>query len=153
MSLDVTTLRDSFTLIAERNPQITTRFYEIFFDKYPEVRPMFGRRSQREQEAMLTQALVAVLDHLEDGPFLGDTLRALGARHVGYGVRDDMYAWVGDALLSAFAEVLGDEFTPRVRDAWTEAYGAIVGLCLEGARQARAAQSASSSAAASSSMP
>ena len=137
MSLDVQTLRDSFGLIAERNPEITKRFYEIFFEKYPMVRPMFGRRSQREQEAMLTQALVAVLDHLEDAPTLGTILRDVGARHVAYGVRDEMYGWVGDALLTAFAEVLGDDFTPAVRAAWTDAYGAIVGLALEGARTAR----------------
>lgn len=158
MSLDVAILRDSFALIAERNPEITKRFYEIFFEKYPSVRPMFGRRSQREQEAMLTQALVAVLDHLEDSTTLGTILRDVGARHVAYGVKDEMYGWVGDALLTAFAEVLGEDFTPAVRAAWTDAYGAIVGLALEGARTARGEASAraaaqGSSAASSTSMP
>jgi hemoglobin-like flavoprotein len=96
---------------------------------------MFGP-SLRKQEEMLTRALVAVMDHLEDGAWLADTLRALGARHVGYGVTDTMYDWVGDALVRASSEVAGDAWTPRVAQAWTAAYGAIAGLMLEGAHAA-----------------
>lgn len=45
-----------------------------------------------------------------------------------------MYDWVGDALVRALAEVAGDAWTPRVATAWTDAYGAIACLMMEGAR-------------------
>jgi hemoglobin-like flavoprotein len=136
MALDVTLLRESFQLVAERSPQVTGRFYAIFFERYPEVRPMF-RRDSRAQEQMLTDALVAVLDHLEDAPWLRQTLFTLGGKHVGYGVRDEMYAWVGECLLAALAEAAGDDWTPAVAAAWTEAFGAIVAMMLAGAASAR----------------
>src|SRR5438552_1795575 len=82
MSLDIQALRDSFALVAERAPELTGRFYEILFERNPELRSMFGR-DMRTQEEMLTRALAAVIDHLEDGPWLAETLRALGAKHVG----------------------------------------------------------------------
>lgn len=134
MSLDVVALRESFALVVERSPDVTRRFYEILFERYPQVRPMFGA-STKKQEEMLTRALAAVIDHLDDGPWLADTLRALGAKHVGYGVTDEMYEWVGDALIRALSEVAAEEWTPRVSKAWTDAYTAIVSFMLEGAHR------------------
>jgi|RhiMethySRZTD1v2_1073278.scaffolds.fasta_scaffold03887_6 hemoglobin-like flavoprotein len=139
MSLDVVALRESFELVVERSPELTRRFYEILFERFPQTRPMFRRNTPAQQEKMLTAALVAVVDHLEDAPWLGSTLQALGARHVDYGVRDEMYAWVGECLLATLAEVAADDWTPRYAKAWQDAYAAISGLMLEGARQFRAA--------------
>jgi hemoglobin-like flavoprotein len=138
MSLDVASLRASFTLVAERAPDLTRRFYEILFARHPELRPMFSP-SMRRQEEMLTAALAAVIEHLEQGPWLADTLRALGAKHVGYGVTDEMYPWVADALLATLADVAAEAWTPAVANAWTDALGAVAGLMLEGAHAALAA--------------
>jgi len=134
MSLDVDALRASFDTVVERAPDVTRRFYDVLFARYPEVRPLFSRNTRDKQEAMLTRALVAVIEHLEDPTWLGQTLRAMGAKHVAYGVTEEMYGWVGESLLATLAEVLGDEWTPRVRDAWTAALGAIAGAMIEGAR-------------------
>jgi hemoglobin-like flavoprotein len=77
---------------------------------------------------MLTGALVAVMDHLEDAPWLTDTLGALGEKHAEYGVTREMYDWVGASLLAALAETAGDKWSSELNSAWTEAYGAIVSL-------------------------
>lgn len=137
MSLNVPLLRSSFGLVVSRSPQITTRFYEIFFSRYPQVVPMFSRNSPEKQQQMLTQALAAVVDHLEDAPWLVETLRGLGAQHVGYGVADEMYNWVGECLLAAMAEAAGDDWSPEIEAAWTDAYGAIAGIAISGAKAAR----------------
>lgn len=138
MSLDVDTLRSSFDLVVERNPEVTSRFYEIFFERYPQVRPLFGKqRSEETQAKMLTEALVAVLDHIEDAPWLEQQLKALGAKHVDYGVEDIMYDWVGECLIAAMAEVAGTDWTPNVEHAWVQAYGAISRLAMQGAESAR----------------
>ena len=136
MSLDTQALRESFAIVAVQETALARRFYEIFFERYPSVRAMFGRHSQAQQEQMLTQALAAVVEHADDAPWLASTLHALGAKHVGYGVEPKMYDWVGECLLAALADVAGDAFTPRVRDAWATAYGAIAGIMQEGAEEA-----------------
>lgn len=140
MSLDIQLLRESFETILERSPEVTKRFYEIFFERYPQVRPMFsgGAAGQQRQQRMLTDALAAVLDHLEDAPWLEETLVAMGRKHVDYGVRDDMYNWVGECLLAALAEAAGPHWSKEVEAAWTAAFGAISGLMLKGAALARA---------------
>jgi hemoglobin-like flavoprotein len=133
MSLDVDALRESFDLVAERSPTLIHRFYEMLFARYPAAKQLFGRNTAAKQEEMLTRALAAVLDHLDDAPWLKETLTALGAKHVDYGVTDEMYGWVGECLLATLAEVAASDWTRRVESAWTDAYGAISTLMLAGA--------------------
>lgn len=130
MGLNVSLLRESFEVVATANPAFVTRFYEILFERYPQTRQMFPRDGMARQAEMLTGALVAVLDHLEDAPWLKDTLGALGTKHVGYGVTREMYDWVGGSLLATLAEVAGPKWTPELNGAWSEAYGAIVSMML-----------------------
>jgi hemoglobin-like flavoprotein len=63
--------------------------------------------------------------------------RALGARHVGYGVRAADYRTVGVALLDALAAVLGDDFDAPTREAWATAYNLMAETMLDGAASAR----------------
>lgn len=138
MSLNVELLRSSFELVLEREPKVTKRFYEILFDKYPQAKPLFSRNTPEKQQQMLAEALVAVVDHLEDAAWLQDTLHGMGAKHIEYGVTDEMYDWVGASLLATLAEVAGDAWTDELAQAWTAAYGAISGMMIEGARKAAA---------------
>jgi hypothetical protein len=43
MTLDPTILRTSFDLVIDRRPDLTIRFYEILFERYPALAPMFRR--------------------------------------------------------------------------------------------------------------
>jgi hemoglobin-like flavoprotein len=134
MSLNVAALRSSFELVAEREPLLTHRFYDILFQRYPQTRPLFRNNPRQDQEKMLTDMLVKVLDHLEDEPWLVEQLAALGRKHADYGVTEEMYSWVGGSLLAAIEQVAAQEWTPELAAAWTEAFQAIASLMQSGAR-------------------
>jgi hemoglobin-like flavoprotein len=136
MDLDADLLRESFALVAHRSPDLTRRFYEILFARYPVVRPMFSANTA-QQERMLRDTLAAVIDHLDDAPWLDRTLQALGAKHIGYGVRDEMYAWVVECLLAALEEASGEAWNDEVQAAWAAALGAVVSMMLAGAEAVR----------------
>jgi hemoglobin-like flavoprotein len=133
MALNVDRLRNSFALVVEREPQLTRRFYEILFERHPGARVLFRRNPQKRQEKMLRDALVAVMEHLEDAPWLARELGSLGRKHVEYGVTPEMYDWVGDALLATLREVASDDWSPQLESAWSEAYAAIASLMQAGA--------------------
>lgn len=135
VTLNVSLLQSSLELVLERQPQLTTRFYEILFERHPELAPLFDERRRDAQARMLGEALVAVVDHLEDAPWLENTLGALGARHVDYGVTPAMYDQVGQSLLAALAEAAGPAWNRELELAWGEAYGAIRHLMLAGVVQ------------------
>lgn len=139
MALDAQLLRRSFNLAVARQPDFTHVFYEQLFARYPAARPLFVRADMAVQEQMLGEALVAVLDHLEDVPWLQSTLAGLGAKHAGYGVTREMYDWVGDVLVTTLARANGEQWTVAQAAGWREAYGAIVAMMLEGYPDARPA--------------
>jgi hemoglobin-like flavoprotein len=139
MGLDTQVLRSSFNVALERQPNLTHVFYEDLFARHPAARPMFAMADMAAQERMLADALVAVVDHLEDVPWLQSTLAGLGAKHAGYGVTSEMYDWVAESLVSSLAAASGPEWTADVAAAWQDAYAAIVGMMLAGYPAAAAA--------------
>jgi hemoglobin-like flavoprotein len=134
MSLNVALLRHSFDLVVSREPELTALFYEDLFTRHPELRSFFSRNAPAAQQRMLRDALVAVMNHLEDPSWLTDTLSSLGAKHETYGVTHEMYDWVGESLLATLEEVAADKWTPDLARAWSDAYGAISALMQQGTR-------------------
>lgn len=137
-----TLLRESVSIAAAREPVITKRFYSIFHSRYPQVIPLFSKNAPEKQQEMLQGAILAVLDHLDDSAWLADTMGAIGAKHLDYGVTDEMYPWVGECLIAALAELCEDQWTPEHEAAWASAYGALTELALAGANRARASAQA-----------
>jgi hemoglobin-like flavoprotein len=132
MALDVQMLRNSFDQALARQPNLTHVFYEELFARHPAARSLFASTDMAAQERMLAEALVAVMDHLENVPWLQSTLANLGAKHAGYGVTSKMYDWVGESLIETLAKANGEDWTAAHTARWQEAYGAIVPMILAG---------------------
>jgi hemoglobin-like flavoprotein len=135
---DKALLEQSLRWAAERRPIITSRFYEILFERYPQAQSLFGRNSRKNQVQMLQDAILACLDHLDDASWLADAMATLGAKHVGYGVTDEMYPWVGECLIATLAELCEERWTSEHEAAWARTYSALTSLALAGASQERA---------------
>jgi hemoglobin-like flavoprotein len=97
-------------------------FYDRLFELDPSLRGLF-RNSREAQAQKLAQALTVVVKGLEHPAQLRGAIEALGRRHAGYGVRNEHYTTVGEALLWTLEQGLGAAFTPEVRAAWEDAYG------------------------------
>lgn len=125
-------IRSNFSLVVERAPDVVERFYVKLFTDYPELKPLFGRRSEKAQAEMLTQALIAVVDHLEDSKWLVETLAPMGDKHRTYGVTDNMYPKVATALLGTLRDVSKAEWNAPTEQAWSAALGAVAGIMIGG---------------------
>jgi len=132
--MDIEILRTSFKMVDNREPDFAARFYGILFSRYPQVRPLFGSNSPQKQQTMLYQAMVAILDHLEDAFWLEEALKKYGAKHAEYGVTEEMYDWFGECFLETLAQIEGSDWTLPLSAAWTKAYRAISGLMKAGAK-------------------
>ena len=134
MGLNVELLEASFKLVAPQGEALVTRFYERLFEKYPAVKPLFKNASINEQKKKLLASLVLVIQNLRHPEKLTSALQAMGARHVGYGVKPAHYDAVGENLLSVLGEIAGEAWTPEVSQAWADAYAAIKTIMLQGAK-------------------
>ena len=132
----ITLVQSSFARLGPELPALTTRFYQELFGRDPALRALFttDMAVQKVRFAEKLAEIVRAMPRLAE--LLGHT-RALGARHVGYGVRVADYRTVEDALLAALAAVLGDSFDAPTREAWAIAYNLVAETMLEGAASAR----------------
>jgi hemoglobin-like flavoprotein len=125
----------NLAVVVAAAPDVVGRFYAKLFERHPELERLFGRRSKREQEKMLTEAILAVVGHMEDAGWLRGVLRPLGAKHVTYGVTEAMYPLVAQALVDTLREVSGPEWSDETERAWIGALGAVAGEMIAGARE------------------
>jgi hemoglobin-like flavoprotein len=114
----------SFAKVAPIADQAAALFYGRLFETAPETRALF-RGDMRVQGQKLMTAIATVVNGLGQIEAIAPAVRDLAKRHVGYGVRPEHYALVGSALLWTLEQGLADDFTPELRAAWAEAYGAL----------------------------
>jgi hemoglobin-like flavoprotein len=131
--MNVTLLRTSFEALRPHAQTLVDRFYAMLFERYPQVRPMFARTDLPKQKQMLIQALALLVANLEKPEVLKGYLGGLGAKHGGYGVRDEHYAAVGECLLAAMAEIAGPLWNAELKREWSATYAAVASLMQQGA--------------------
>ncbi|CAG1018173.1 Bacterial hemoglobin [Burkholderiaceae bacterium] len=134
----ISLVRSSFELVAPIALQAAQLFYAHLFQADPSLRSLF--RGDIEQQGERLMVMIGRAVQMLDRPqMLVPALRALGARHDGYGVQASHYATVGAALLKTLSLGLGAAFTPEVAQAWTAFYGLVSRCMLEGVEQRLAA--------------
>lgn len=123
--------------IKEHGQKITTRMYEIMFDKYPEVKSQFDMSAQANgtQPAKLANAVYSYATHIDDLEALKAMVDKIAHRHVATHVLPKQYPIVGECLLQAIKDVLGDAATEEVMAAWTEAYQALAEIFINREQQ------------------
>ena len=133
-----TLVRESWRRFEPRFRASGLRFYEQLFALDPTVAHLFAHVDIDHQERKLMIMMTEIVRVLDQPVELVPELASLGHRHVGYGVKDDDYGSIGSALLWLLEQVLGEEFTPELREAWSEAYLLVSSIMRRGAARAGA---------------
>ena len=117
----VAELRRSWQLVAPLADEAAQLFYARLFELDPSLRVLF-HTEPATQRRKLMDALTFVVTLADQPDDLLPRLAALGARHVGYGVRPEHYTIVGEALLWTLDQGLGALRTAEARRAWVATY-------------------------------
>jgi len=133
-STDIALVRASFARIAAIEDLAADLFYDHLFAIAPNLRQLFAA-DLSPQKKQLIQMIATAVDGLDDLGTIVPAVKALGARHVGYGVTAAHYAVTGEALLWTLEQGLGDAFTPEVRRAWANVYGMLAATMQAGAAE------------------
>jgi nitric oxide dioxygenase len=131
---DIMLVRASFARVVPIKNAAADLFYDRLFEVAPQLRRMFPA-DLRQQKQKLMAMLATAVGGLTDLEALVPKVKALGARHVGYGARAADYNVVGEALLWTLERGLGEAFTPEVRAAWTNVYGVLAATMQAGAAE------------------
>ncbi len=131
----VSLVQSSFQKVLPIRDKAAEIFYDRLFELDPALRSIFPT-DLKEQRKALMAALATVVSGLTQPETILPTVKKLGVRHIDYGVNATHYDTVGEALIWAFEQGLGDSFTPGVRDAWIAAYTLLADVMIEAAEEA-----------------
>jgi hemoglobin-like flavoprotein len=129
----ISIVQESFRSVLPMKDEAAEIFYRRLFAIDPDLRPLFANVEMPEQRRKLMTTLAFVVNGLGQPETIMATVQSLARRHVGYGVRNEHYAHVGQALLETLQEGLGNTFTTPVREAWIAAYALLSGVMIAAA--------------------
>lgn len=112
---------------------LTTHFYKIMLDEYPQVRPLFNQAHQASgaQPRALANGVLMYAKNIDRLQELGPLAAQIVNKHVALQVQPEHYPIVGACLLRAIREVLGpDVASDAVIESWAAAYQQLADLLI-----------------------
>jgi class 3 adenylate cyclase/hemoglobin-like flavoprotein len=103
-------------------------FYDALFRENPEIAPLFAKTDMARMRETFLHMLSHAVDHMDDMPALAGQFRDLGARHTGYGVRQEYYPAARRALLAALIGYFGEDATSELQAGWLQMLDAVTAL-------------------------
>lgn len=112
-------MADSWQVMSQNKQQMGIEFYQMLFEKYPFVLPIFGRADMDYLSLHLFQALEFLVNCLKSGSSdeMLRELRFLGQVHGSADVPTCAYPAITDCMIALMERHIPD-FTPEVRQGW-----------------------------------
>lgn len=120
-------------VLAEKGVEITTCFYRNLFNNHPELLNIFNHANQGKgrQQTALANTVYAAATYIDQLEVLIPAVKQIAHKHRSLNVKPEHYPIVGEHLLGAIKEVLGDAATNDIINAWAEAYGVIAQVFID----------------------
>jgi len=128
-------VQDSWAKVVPISETAAELFYGKLFELDPSVRAMF-KGDMKEQGRKLMAILNTAVNALTKLETIVPAVQDMGRRHVGYGVKDEHYDTVGEALIWTLGEGLKDDFTDETKGAWLAVYTLVATTMKEAAAEA-----------------
>ncbi|CAH0309319.1 NO-inducible flavohemoprotein [Peribacillus simplex] len=120
-------------VLKEHSKPIGKKFYELLFSKAPDLYNLFNQTNQKRgiQQEALGYAVYAAGEHITNLEAIKPVIKRVTEKHRAIGVKPEQYPVVGETLLQAVKDVLGDAATDEIIEAWGKAYGYIADAFIE----------------------
>lgn len=112
---------------------ITKEFYNILFSEYPQVKGMFDLEKQKngKQPKALAMAILNAAMNIDKLENIRKQVESIGKTHVKLNVQKEHYPIVGACLIKAIKNILQDQATDEILQAWGKAYSEIANFYIE----------------------
>ncbi|MDO6451280.1 NO-inducible flavohemoprotein [Oceanobacillus profundus] len=120
-------IKATVPVLEEHGTAITKRFYQMMFENHPELKNIFNQTNQRkgDQPKALANTVYAAAVHIDNLEAILPVVKQIAQKHRSLNIKPEHYPIVGENLLLAIKDVLGDAATDEIIDAWAKAYGVI----------------------------
>lgn len=113
--------------LKEHSKEIGKKFYKLLFEKAPDLYNIFNQTNQKRglQQEALGYAVYAAGEYITNLEAIKPVIERISQKHRAIGIKPEQYPIVGETLLQAVKDVLGDTATEEIIEAWGKAYGYI----------------------------
>ncbi|WP_409294681.1 NO-inducible flavohemoprotein [Peribacillus sp. SCS-26] len=120
-------IKATVPVLQVKGVEITTVFYNNLFKSHPELLNIFNHVNQKRgrQQTALANTVLAAAMYIDKLETIIPAVKKISHKHRSLMVQPEHYPIVGEHLLGAIKEVLGDAATEDILNAWGEAYGVI----------------------------
>jgi hemoglobin-like flavoprotein len=126
-------VHQSFAKIEPIAKKVGESFYNKLFSLAPDTRKLFPEDMSKQHAAYMNVVAQLVNLHLrslitlpvtqaENAEAAMPEMRKLGKDHKAWGVIPAHFGLMRRCLMEAISEILGDDFTPELQEAWAAAY-------------------------------
>lgn len=127
----ISLIRKNWRQIRGIDPAIVgDAFYSKLFLDLPVSKRMF-KSSKSEQALKLIDMFNVIIARLDRISVLNDELKQLAIRHVEYGVKDEHYQYVGNALIWTLKKASQHDWNQELEEAWIECYNLLAKTMIE----------------------
>ena len=95
------------------------------FDSFNTIENWQESRQYHHHCAVVVKIIGYIVKVLKDPELLEKNMDYMGMRHSMFEIHPHHFEILGQELVNAFGEILGEEFTPAAREAWALVYTAI----------------------------
>jgi hemoglobin-like flavoprotein len=129
----------SLEAVAARVGDPTPQVYARLFQHAPALRALFVRDTDGSVRGqMLQQVFETVLDLVEGNHYGGTLIASEWVNHQNLGVPAGQFELFFTAMIEAFRDILGDDWTPAFDEAWASVTAQVADIVAQRARAAPA---------------
>jgi nitric oxide dioxygenase len=126
-------VKSTAPVVKENGTKITKAFYKKMLGENPELLNYFNHVNQKvgSQPTALANSIIAAAENIDNLEAIIGPVKTIAHKHRALSIRPEHYPIVGENLLYAIKEVLGDAATDEILKAWEEAYGEIANVFIQ----------------------
>lgn len=130
-SIDI--IKSTIPVLEVKGIEITSVFYKNLFTNHPELLNIFNHTNQQKgrQQTALANTVLAAAKNIDKLETILPVVKQIAQKHRSLLVKPEHYPIVGEHLLGAIKEVLGDAATDEIINAWAESYGIIAQVFID----------------------
>ncbi len=126
-------IKSTVPVLQVHGTQITTVFYSNLFKAHPELLNIFNHANQAKgrQQTALSNTVLAAAQNIDKLENIIPVVKQIAHKHRSLMIKPEHYPIVGEYLLKAIKEVLGDAATDEIIQAWADTYGVIAQVFID----------------------
>lgn len=129
-------VKESWSKLTNKTDRVSTSFYKRLFELDDGMISVFEDTDMEAQGKKFTDTITFIVMGLDQFDLLGPAIGELGKRHISYGVKNDHYLIVKEALLDALESESPSTFSKDTLYAWEATYDAMAEIMRKGSNNA-----------------